>query len=108
MTRGKPWAKGQSGNPAGRPRGSRNRIATSFYDAMADDFSKHGAAAIERVRLEFPAAYVRLAASFALKAEGGEPIAPEDMSDEELAAIVYGSSKEQRDAAVRAALRADD
>lgn len=33
---GRPFEKGQSGNPAGRPRGSRNRI-TSLCEQMLDD-----------------------------------------------------------------------
>jgi Family of unknown function (DUF5681) len=35
-TRGRPFAPGQSGNPAGRPRGSRNR-ATLLAQALSDD-----------------------------------------------------------------------
>lgn len=33
--RGRPFEKGHSGNPAGRPRGSRNRV-TSLVQALAD------------------------------------------------------------------------
>ena len=33
----------------GRPRGSRNKLGEDFINALADDFAKHGAVAIERV-----------------------------------------------------------
>ena len=33
-TRGRPFAKGTSGNPAGRPRGSRNRVDTALREMV--------------------------------------------------------------------------
>jgi len=56
-TRFKP---GQSGNPAGRPRGARNRLAGELLEALADDFSQHGIEAIEKVRTIDPTAYLRI------------------------------------------------
>lgn len=50
---------GQSGNPLGRPKGSRNRLATEFVDALADDFSVHGVAAIRKMRETDNTAYVK-------------------------------------------------
>ncbi len=61
------WRKGQSGNPKGRPRGSKDRLTSAFVDALADDFDKYGAAAIEDCRRNDPAAYLRLVASMAPK-----------------------------------------
>jgi hypothetical protein len=46
----------------GRPRGSRNRHTENFFAAFADDFERHGAKVIERVRVEKPDAYLRVAA----------------------------------------------
>jgi hypothetical protein len=54
---------GQSGNPAGRPRGARNKLGEAFVAALFDDFSQHGPAAIARVREEDPTAYVKVVAS---------------------------------------------
>src|SRR5262245_33082869 len=36
-----PWKPGQSGNPAGRPKGSRNRLSEDFIRAFAEDFEVH-------------------------------------------------------------------
>jgi len=60
-----PWKPGQSGNPGGRPKGSRNRLSEDFIRAFADDFEVYGAAVIEEVRRERPSDYenLRVAAS---------------------------------------------
>jgi hypothetical protein len=55
------WKPGQSGNPAGRPKGARSKFAQSFVEAFAKDFEEHGQAVIEKVRLEDPSTYMRTA-----------------------------------------------
>jgi hypothetical protein len=52
---------GQSGNPAGRPKGTRHRLSDSFLTAFCADFDEHGEAVIEKVRTEDPAAYLKAA-----------------------------------------------
>ena len=43
-TRGlKPWQPGQSGNPKGRPVGSRNKLATLVFDEALASFEKRTA-----------------------------------------------------------------
>src|SRR5262245_11092778 len=44
------WQPGLSGNPAGRLRGSRNRLSEAVTCALLRDFDKHGEKAIARVR----------------------------------------------------------
>jgi len=44
-TRFKP---GQSGNPAGRPKGSRNKVSEKLLEALAIDFDDHGKQVIEK------------------------------------------------------------
>jgi hypothetical protein len=56
----KPWLfkAGQSGNPAGRKPGSKNKFTEDFWRAAANDFAEHGASVFERVRNEDPAKYL--------------------------------------------------
>jgi Family of unknown function (DUF5681) len=57
------WQPGQSGNPAGRMRGSRNKLSEEVICALYRDFSKHGEKAIAKVRREQPGIYLRVLAS---------------------------------------------
>lgn len=54
---------GQSGNPKGKPKGSRNKLGEDFIAALHDDFQEHGVTAIQSVRLEKPDAYIKVIAS---------------------------------------------
>ena len=56
------FKKGQSGNPKGRPEGSKNRLQEGFLRELADDFQVHGAAAIVAMREERPGDYIRVVA----------------------------------------------
>ena len=49
-------------NGGGRQRGSRNKLATEFIDALYADFQQNGAEAIKRVAADEPAQYLRLIA----------------------------------------------
>ena len=55
---GRPFEAGASGNPTGRPKGSRNKLSESFLKALADDFDANGPGVIERVRKERPHDYL--------------------------------------------------
>ena len=61
------WQPGQSGNPAGRPKSSRNKLTEDFLSAMAEDFAAHGKAAIVTVREEDPAKYLTVVAQLVPK-----------------------------------------
>ncbi len=61
--RGRPFVAGVSGNPDGRPKGSRNKLTETFLDTVAKDFAENGAQVIERVRLEDPVMYLKLVRS---------------------------------------------
>jgi uncharacterized protein DUF5681 len=54
---------GQSGNPAGRPRGSRNKLSECFLKALADDFDTDGIAVIESLRKDRPHEYLKIVAA---------------------------------------------
>jgi hypothetical protein len=56
------WQPGGSGNPAGRLRGSRNRLSEAVICALLRDFSKHGEKAIAEVRRTQPGVYLKVLA----------------------------------------------
>lgn len=83
----KPFQPGQSGNPGGKPVGSKNRLQADFLREMADDFAEHGREAITVMRTEKPAEYIRAIASLMPKElEITKPL--DDVSDEELNAAI--------------------
>lgn len=61
------FQKGTSGNPGGKPVGSRNRVTKAFLTALAEDFERYGRVAIARCRRKHPDAYVRMLASLVPK-----------------------------------------
>lgn len=91
---GRPFELGQSGNPNGRPKGSRNRISEAALKALADDFDAHGVAVIEQVRTERPHDYLKIIVAVLPKRmeleDAGLSRRAADLSDDELAAIVSG------------------
>src|SRR6516225_3951784 len=56
------WQPGQSGNPAGRLRGSRNKLSEEVVCALLRDFRKHGEKAIAKVRRDQPGIYLKVLA----------------------------------------------
>ena len=63
LQRGRPFAPGVSGNPAGRPRGAKNKLTETFISVVENDFAEHGQAALEKLRDDDTAAYIRIVAS---------------------------------------------
>ena len=69
-----PFEKGESGNPAGRPRGSRNRATLLMESLLADDAEAIGRKAIEMAKQgDMPA--IRLCMDRLAPARKGEPVA---------------------------------
>src|SRR5262245_32825213 len=83
------WQRGVSGNPAGRLRGSRNRLSEAVICALLRDFSMHGEKAIAKVRRTQPAAYLKVLAllvSREHKVEHSNPL--KELTDEQLEAMI--------------------
>jgi hypothetical protein len=79
------WQPGVSGNPAGRLRGSRNRLSEAVICALLRDFSMHGEKAIAKVRRTQPAAYLKILALLVPrehKVEHRNPL--KEMTDEQI------------------------
>lgn len=88
----KPFKPGQSGNPAGRPRGSRNRLAEAFVSGLCEDFERHGRRVIEHVRRSDPVAYLAICAKLVPKNSAAEADKPQktlvEFTTEELVEMV--------------------
>jgi hypothetical protein len=78
------FTPGQSGNPRGRPKGSRNRLGEEFVDALYADFQKHGAKVIADVRDTKPEVYLKVVASILPRLIHLDGNDISDLSDEEL------------------------
>lgn len=77
---------GQSGNPAGRPKGARSRFSEAFLDDFCADWEEHGKLAIQTMRSERPHEYVKVAASLLPKELKIETTS--DLTDEQLDARI--------------------
>jgi hypothetical protein len=56
-----PWKPGQSGNPAGRAPGSRQKFSEAMVSDFLADWHEHGPGVLARVRATEPASYLRVA-----------------------------------------------
>ena len=58
-----PFKPGQSGNPAGKPKGAKNKLTEAFWRDFAEAWKARGRAALEEVANKDPATFIRVAAS---------------------------------------------
>jgi hypothetical protein len=88
-----PFVKGKSGNPNGRPKGSRHKLAEDVLAKLATDFARHGETVIQGVREKDPATYLRVIASVLPKEIDAtvRNISAQELGDDELADIATGS-----------------
>ena len=77
-----------TGNRAGRPKGSRNKLGEDFLAALQESFSKHGPETIETVRTERPHEYLKVVASILPKELNVRTDALNEMSDDDLASML--------------------
>jgi hypothetical protein len=89
---------GQSGNPAGKPKGCRNKLQEDMLAMFCDDWRQHGAAAIEAMRNNNPADYVKVAVALLPRQMAVEATVkaanPDDLTTAELVArlVAAGAS----------------
>src|SRR5688500_18442363 len=81
----RPAQPGEVRNPAGRPKGSRNKLGEDFIQALQADFQEHGRDVIARVREEKPADYMKVVASLLPKEFNLNASVLTDLTDDELA-----------------------
>lgn len=67
---------GQSGNPDGRPKGSRNKLSTNFLNDCLEAWNNNGKAALRDMATEKPADFAKMVAGiipkeFDLKSSDG-------------------------------------
>src|SRR5262249_53190796 len=55
-----PWKPGQSGNPKGRPKGSRNKLSEEFFRDLCDAWQTSGKPALVTAARNDPVAFVRV------------------------------------------------
>ena len=65
--RGRPFVKGQSGNPFGRPIGSRNKVSEKFLENLHDNWVKYGKEALEKAAEESPLGFCKMVAGLVPK-----------------------------------------
>ena len=84
-----PWKPGQSGNPKGRPQGSRNKLSEEFLADVHASWQVWGRPALMTAAITDPVSYVRMVASL-MPREIEATVTPvtERMSDAQLEAII--------------------
>lgn len=75
---------GQSGNPLGRPRGSRSKLAEAFWIDLHDAWVAQGKSAIDRMIEEKPGEFVKVVASQMPKEFSLMPGQMEELSDDDV------------------------
>ena len=85
-----PYKPGQSGNPKGRPKGSRNKLSEEFFRNLCDAWQAFGKPALMTAAWTHPVEFVRLVAQLMPKdvEVTATNIRAERMSDDELWALI--------------------
>ena len=84
-----PFKPGQSGNPKGRPKGSRNKLSEDFIADLHESWLAFGKAALMTAAWTHPVEFVRVVASLVPRElEATTTVHMERMSDAQLEALI--------------------
>ena len=86
-----PWKPGQSGNPNGRPRGSRNKLAENFFRDLCESWEVFGKPALTTAAFLHPLEYAKVVAGLMPKealVQAAVDVHLERMSDAQLDAMI--------------------
>jgi len=85
-----PYKPGQSGNPKGRPKGSRNKLSEEFFRNLCDAWQAFGEPALMSAALTHPLEFVRMVAQLMPKdvEATATNIRAERMSSSELRSLI--------------------
>ena len=76
---------GQSGNPTGRPKGSRVKLGETFLADLMADWDTHGAESIAAMREKSPGDYVKVVAATLPKELNVKVSELDELTDDQLA-----------------------
>jgi len=95
-----PYKPGQSGNPKGRPKGSRNKLSEEFFRNLCDAWQAFGEPALMSAALTHPLEFVRMVAQLMPKdvEATATNIRAERMSSSELRSLIEEYRGAARDA----------
>lgn len=80
-----PWQPGQSGNPAGRPKGARSKLGEKFVSDLLSDWETNGIKAISDMREKSPTDYCKVVAAVIPKEVHHTVEDYDELSDDQLA-----------------------
>ena len=75
---------GESGNPAGRPKGARSKLGEEFVQDLLADWKEHGAKVIIDVREDKPDQYLKVVASILPKELNVKVSELDELTDDQL------------------------
>lgn len=82
---GKPFQPGQSGNPAGRPKGARSKLQEDFLKDVQQAWDERGPAAIKAMIAEKPTEFVKMVSGLMPKEMNIKVSEFDDLTDDQLA-----------------------
>lgn len=80
----KPWQPGQSGNPAGRPKGARSKLQEDFLRDVLEAWEERGPQVITAMIAEKPSEFVKMVAGLMPKEATLNINDHSEMTDDEL------------------------